>query len=279
MHATRPIAIALCAALAVSAGGARAASSQADILWGVNGHPLASYPGVSIETQLDLVRDLGMRSYRVDIADTTQVAGLRAVVLLGEGRAFCAGLDMSNFGAMSSGRKGSSLGIRDIAERSHGIANSAQQIVWQWRDLPVPVIAAVHGVAYGGGFQLALGAALLEYADNDVAEHEPRREYGVADEPKCEQHARDDKQREVDRVEGVIEDDAGVGAAGLQRRVVDQAFRAALFDLGAGQAALEKRLVKLGSRRDAHACWECTGVADRSRVRAEPSPKCSLMSD
>jgi len=83
--------------------------------------------------------------------------GLRAVVISGEGRAFCAGLDMGNFGAMASGERarGSSS---DLTARTHGIANRAQYVVWVWREIPVPVIAAVHGVAFGGGFQLMLGA-------------------------------------------------------------------------------------------------------------------------
>src|SRR4029077_12304979 len=42
-----------------------------------------------------------------------------------------------------------------------------QQCAWQWRELPVPVIAAVHGVAFGGGFQIALGAD-LRYATADA---------------------------------------------------------------------------------------------------------------
>jgi len=71
-------------------------------------------------------------------------------VLSGEGRAFCAGLDMAS---MASGGSGI-----DLATRSHGPANRVQQVSWGWRTLPVPVIAAVHGIAFGGGFQIMSGA-------------------------------------------------------------------------------------------------------------------------
>ncbi|WP_027571285.1 crotonase/enoyl-CoA hydratase family protein [Bradyrhizobium sp. WSM1743] len=86
--------------------------------------------------------------------------GLRVVVLSGEGRAFCAGLDMGRFAAMKEkGGNGIPGGEnRDLTKRTHGQANFPQQAVWGWRQLPVPVIAAVHGVAFGGGFQLSLGA-------------------------------------------------------------------------------------------------------------------------
>ena len=82
--------------------------------------------------------------------------GLRVVVLHGEGKAFCAGLDMGRFAAM--GQAGSEPPGQRLLARTHGMSNSSQFVAQGWRELPVPVIAAVHGVAFGGGLQVALGA-------------------------------------------------------------------------------------------------------------------------
>ena len=90
-------------------------------------------------------------------------AGLRAVVLSGEGRSFCAGLDTSNFAAMASGERSGgqgSAGALVTDNRTPGGSNRAQHAVMVWREIPVPVIAAVHGVAFGGGYQLQLSADL-----------------------------------------------------------------------------------------------------------------------
>lgn len=83
------------------------------------------------------------------------VPGLRAAVLSGEGRAFCAGLDRGGFERMAAGTPDPQL-----ERMGPGGANGAQRAVTVWRELPVPVIAAVHGVALGGGLQIALGADL-----------------------------------------------------------------------------------------------------------------------
>ena len=84
--------------------------------------------------------------------------GVRAVVLSGEGSSFCAGLDFSSFQMMAGG---DGVAVDDTspgAMKDGRITHLAQQVCWIWQEIPVPVIAAVHGHALGGGIQIALGA-------------------------------------------------------------------------------------------------------------------------
>ena len=82
---------------------------------------------------------------------------VRAVVLSGEGRAFCAGLDMASVGAMAKASDGELPAADDVFAGPEG-PGRAQLGAWVWQELPMPVIGAIHGVAYGGGFQIAMGA-------------------------------------------------------------------------------------------------------------------------
>jgi enoyl-CoA hydratase/carnithine racemase len=88
--------------------------------------------------------------------------GVRAVVLSGEGASFCAGLDFGSFRAMAGDGQGATERRRAGDGPSHieegRITHRGQQACWVWQEIPVPVIAAVHGHALGGGIQIALGA-------------------------------------------------------------------------------------------------------------------------
>ena len=92
--------------------------------------------------------------------------GLRVVVLSGDGASFCAGLDFSSFAQMAeAGAKANAAGKKPVEKSDMNagamvdgrITHMAQQVCWVWQEVPVPVIAAVHGHALGGGIQIALG--------------------------------------------------------------------------------------------------------------------------
>jgi len=158
--------------------------------------------------------------------------GLRAVVLSGEGRAFCAGLDMGRFAAMNeSGGNGIPGGeSRDLTKRTHGLANFPQQAVWGWRQLPVPVIAAIQGVAFGGGFQLALGAD-MRFLTPDARMSIMEIKWGLvpdmAGTPILASLVRDDILRELTYTGRIFSAQEAL-SYGLATRVCDDPYAAAL---------------------------------------------------
>lgn len=88
---------------------------------------------------------------------------VRAVVLCGEGAHFCAGIDISVFQGAGIG----SVGRDAMAPRGNSPANFFQSAAYVWRELPVPVIAALKGSVFGAGLQIAMGAD-IRYASADV---------------------------------------------------------------------------------------------------------------
>ena len=87
--------------------------------------------------------------------------GVRAVVISGEGRSFCAGLD---FGEVMA--KPAKI-VPVFLPRPWRGTNTFQEACWAWRRVPVPVIVAVHGHCYGGGLQIAL-AGDYRYTTSDA---------------------------------------------------------------------------------------------------------------
>jgi enoyl-CoA hydratase/carnithine racemase len=121
------------------------------------------------------------------IDEVRGAAGVRAVVLSGEGPSFCAGLDFQSFQAPQQRRDAANAsqtaGNGDLAgdgfARVEGsLANFAQRVAYGWRELEVPVVAALQGACFGGGLQIALGADVrLAAADTRMSVMEIR--YGL----------------------------------------------------------------------------------------------------
>lgn len=149
-------------------------------IWGAAGKPWHA-EGMSDRISLDIINGIAdvrlNRPEKLNALDQAMFQGIveageslkadpsvRAVVLSGEGRGFCAGLDFGSFQAMAGppgagdSDGGRTLGI--IADTGERITHLAQQSAWVWQELTVPVIAAIHGPALGGGLQVALGADL-----------------------------------------------------------------------------------------------------------------------
>jgi enoyl-CoA hydratase/carnithine racemase len=85
-------------------------------------------------------------------AQVADDSAIRAVVLHGEGKSFCSGLDVASFMAGQGG-----TGVLLTRDEGHP-ANLAQRVTYDWSLVPAPVIAAIHGNCFGGGLQIALGA-------------------------------------------------------------------------------------------------------------------------
>ena len=135
-------------------------------------------PRVTVEitdhiAHVTLTRGDKMNAVDMDMAEAIVAAGeqlktdteLRAVVLSGEGASFCAGLDVMNFAKFAAGDPEAL-----VMPRTHGPSNLFQQIAMVWREVPVPVIAALHGAVFGAGLQLAAGADIrIAHPDTKLA--------------------------------------------------------------------------------------------------------------
>ncbi|MFT6023302.1 MAG: enoyl-CoA hydratase/carnithine racemase [Ascidiaceihabitans sp.] len=99
--------------------------------------------------------DQDMITAIIAAGEEVMASDARAVVVSGEGRAFCAGIDITGLAKM--------VGVDpkgQLMPRTHGneTTNQWQEVAMIWQRVPVPVIAALHGAVYGAGCQLALGA-------------------------------------------------------------------------------------------------------------------------
>lgn len=162
------------------------------------------------------------------LAENRQV---RAVVLSGNGRGFCAGLDMASFQGMAGGgRSGGGGGTGGLLKRDERPENHAQRPAYVWKRLPVPVIAAIHGVAYGGGCQIALGAD-IRFAAKDAKLSVMEIKWGLIPDMSLTQTLRDlvplDVAKEL-TFTGRILSGEEAKALGLVTHVVDDPLAAAL---------------------------------------------------
>jgi enoyl-CoA hydratase/carnithine racemase len=127
--------------------------------------------------KVTLARPEKMNSLDPDMFEAIPLVGeqlkkdssIRVVILDAQGDNFCSGLDKASIASLmkpSEPNKDAAFPMVNLAARTHGIANAPQYAAWMWRELPMPVIAAVKGITFGGGLQIALGCD-MRYASAD----------------------------------------------------------------------------------------------------------------
>lgn len=191
--------------------------------------------------------DEAMFDAMVEAGDTlARDPAVRCVVLSGEGKAFCAGIDMAALASLI-GLDGTPA--KTLSPRTHGIANKPQQAVLTWRTLPVPVIAAVHGVAFGGGFQVMLGAD-FRYAAPDTRFSVMEAKWGLVPDMAgtvlMPQLARDDVIRELTYTARVFSAQEALGYGFVTRVCNDP--RAAAFETAHEIAARSPSAIEAAKR-------------------------------
>jgi enoyl-CoA hydratase/carnithine racemase len=168
---------------------------------------------------------------------------VRAVVLCGEGPSFCAGLDFASFLADGRDLNG------ELLERDGAGANLAQRVACGWRDLEVPVIAALQGVCFGGGCQIALGAD-VRLAAPDTRMSVMEIKYGLVPDMGITRTlaslVRSDHARELVHTGRVVEAPEAL-ALGLVTRIVADP-QAASRELAGEIAARSPQAIRAGKR-------------------------------
>jgi enoyl-CoA hydratase/carnithine racemase len=175
-----------------------------------------------------------------ELADDEDV---RAVVLSGEGPSFCAGLDIKSF---SEGEGGGDMFAKDPAASP---ANRAQRVAFGWRELEVPVIAALQGNVLGGGLQIALGCDIRVAAPGTRMSVMEIR-YGLIPDMSLTRTlprlVRDDVARELTYTGRVVEHDEAL-ALGLLTRIADDPLADA-NELAAQIAAAPPKAIRSAKR-------------------------------
>lgn len=128
----------------------RVSEDRVRVQIGVSGVATVTMTRADKHNALDQAMFEGLMDAAEQLAENTSV---RAVVLHGEGKSFCSGLDVASF--MSGQGGGTGILLDRDGDR---VANFAQRVSYDWSLVPAPVIAAIHGNCFGGGLQIALGA-------------------------------------------------------------------------------------------------------------------------